>query len=176
MNVFGEIDPDQWRNRTWSDVLEVVVDVGEHISVGPDAVPLFPLHTSASAIAALLPFPPEYRSMFICIVPGNLQADISDLRYVGASTGNGDAGLFNSRPAMTALAETRASIARIAATALAETTCDVPSAARAAILDETTWDVPSATRAAISAFTVARHNAMLHHMAQLSSYHPATLA
>ena len=77
---------------------------------------------------------------------------------------------------MTALlTETLASIAYIAETALAETTCD-PSAARAAILDEATWGVPSATRAAISAFTVDRHNAVLHHVAQLSSYHPATLA
>jgi hypothetical protein len=31
--------------------------------------------------------------MFICIVLGNRQAGISDLRYVGASTGNGGAGL-----------------------------------------------------------------------------------
>ena len=64
VNVFGAIEPDQWRNRTWSDVLEVSLDVGEHLSVGPGAVPLFPLHTSASAIAALLAFP---LSTFPCL-------------------------------------------------------------------------------------------------------------
>ena len=46
----------------------------------------------------------------------------------------------------------------------------------AAILDEATWGVPSATRAAITAFTVDRHNAILHHVAQRASYHPDTLA
>ena len=74
---------------------------------------------------------------------------------------------------MTALAETRASVACIAATLRCS---ERPSAARATILDETTWDAPSATRAAISSFTVNRHNAMLHHVAQLFSYHPATIA
>ena len=38
------------------------------------------------------------------------------------------------------------------------------------------WGVPSATQAAITAFTVDRHNAMLHHVAQRATYHPGTLA
>ena len=107
MNVFGPIDPGKWRNRTWREILEVAVDVGGHLSVGMgiDAAPLFPLRTSTSAIAALLPFPPEFLSMFICIVPSNLQADIPDLPYVGAPIGNSEAGLF-SQSTMVAPTET----------------------------------------------------------------------
>jgi hypothetical protein len=114
--------------------------------------------------------------MFICIVSGNLQADISDLPYFGRPHRKWRCRPSQSQPATTALAQNRASIARTAATALDGTICHGPTAARAAILDETTWDGPSATRAAITAFTVDRHSAMLHHVAQRSSYHPATLA
>ena len=34
-------------------------------------------------------------SMFICIVPGDLQADMPDLPHVGAPIGNSEAGLFS---------------------------------------------------------------------------------
>lgn len=176
MNIFGPIDPGEWHNRTWRDVLEVMVDTGDHLSVGPDAAPLFPLDTPTSAISAQLPFPLEHLPMFICIVSGNLQADISDLPYFGRPHRKWRCRPSQSQPATTALAQNRASIARTAATALDGTICHGPTAARAAILDETTWDGPSATRAAITAFTVDRHSAMLHHVAQRSSYHPATLA
>ena len=74
MTSFGPIDPREWHNQTWGDVLDIMVDAGDHLTG------LFPLDTSASAIAALLPFPLDHLPMFICIVPLNLQADIFDLR------------------------------------------------------------------------------------------------
>jgi hypothetical protein len=67
MNVFRTLDPDQRHNRTWRDVLDVSVDTGLHLSKNDGTAPLFLLDTPASAITALLPFPIEYLSMFICI-------------------------------------------------------------------------------------------------------------
>ena len=74
MTIFGPIDPSEWRNQTWGDVLGIMVDAGDHLT------DLFPLDTPASAIAVQLPFPLDHLPMFICIVPGNLQADIFNLR------------------------------------------------------------------------------------------------
>ena len=65
MNIFGPIASREWHNRTWREILDVVVDVGDHLKVGkgPGAASLFPLCTSASAIAAQLPFAPEFLPM-----------------------------------------------------------------------------------------------------------------
>ena len=181
MTSFGPIDPSEWHNQTWGDVRDIMVDAGGHLT------DLFPPDTSASAIAALLPFPLEHLPMHICIVSNNLQQDIFDLQ-AAARDGIIDLSLSlsphwkwprrpsQSQPATPAPAQHPALAARTAATTPHETICLGPVAARAAILDKTTWDVPSATRAAITAFTVDRHNAMLHHVAQPTSYHPATLA
>ena len=215
MTSFGPIDPSEWHDQTWGDVLDIMVDAGDHLTG------LFPLGTSASAIAALLPSPLDHLPMFICIVSLNLQQDIFGLR-AAARAGIIDLSLSLSphlkwrgrpsqsqpatpalaqrptsvactavaasheticlgpvaamQPATPALAQRPTSVACTAAAASHETICLGPVAARAAILDKTTWDVPSATRAVIAAFTVDRHNAMLHHVAQRASYHPATLA
>ena len=99
MNVFGPIDSGEWHNRTWRDVLDVAVDAGDHLKVGkdPGAASLFPLDTSASAIAARLPFPLEFLSMYICIESGDLQADISGSLCVGVPIRNGRAHLSFSK-------------------------------------------------------------------------------
>ena len=59
MTIFGPIDPSEWRNTTWGDALDIMVDAGDHLT------DLFPLDTPASAIAEQLPFPLDHLPMFI---------------------------------------------------------------------------------------------------------------
>ena len=75
MGVFPPIATDEWRTRTWQDVVDISVDSKSKLF--PDGEPISPLDTPAWMIAEILPFPPEHLSMYLCIADANLQKGAS---------------------------------------------------------------------------------------------------
>ena len=71
MGVFPPVATDEWRTRTWQDVVDISVD--SKLKLFPDGEPISPLVTPAWMIAEILPFPPEHLSMYLCIADANLQ-------------------------------------------------------------------------------------------------------
>ena len=75
MGVFPPIAADEWRTRTWQDIVDISVDSKSKLF--PDGEPIFPLDTPAWMVAEILQFPPEHLSMYLCCVDANLQKGAS---------------------------------------------------------------------------------------------------
>ena len=66
MGVFSPRAKSEWVGCLWSDLVDMSLDEKEHL------VGLFPKGHDVADVAAVLPFPPEHLSMYLCILKGGL--------------------------------------------------------------------------------------------------------